>query len=523
MTELIKDYYDKPVGEYLNRTVTINNVELACDIYRVAPETVLTPAVFTGCTVVDANTQIVIGRDMSVASGTTLIPPYRCKGIVIGDVGTFTNEGTISMTARGASGAGKNIQLTADYMISAVGGAGAAAKTISGYNVLANGNNGSSPASGILSCGGGASGGVSSYSSSNISSGAGGSGTSFSGGAGGAGTRGTAGSSTGGAGGSSSMEGNTNKIRGGAGNPIGSDTSNNRDSYGTGTGGLIVILADNLVSSGNVEAKGSQGPGINAESIYDEPHMGGGGASGGGCIVLLSRQAAITGTNSAAGGNASANVQKVSGASANGGAGGAGSVATLIVDDLVLQNLPVEFAITDKAHLDNIEPSEAVRFIGLTDDDELQYDIMGKRHRAMNTDVDLSVIHAPGTAGNVDGHIYSTDETVVGKWIDGKPLYERTIKKSGLSCEADVQDIHEIMLNFITLNHINEVTLIKGIIYFPQTGYNVLPWTFRDTVYYARPYIDTSGNLKCTIKYAENCSNGFLNVTIQYTKTTDTV
>ena len=98
MAELIKDYYDMPVGTYLNQSVTINEVSLPCDIYRVASETVLTSAVFTGCTAVDANTQIVIGKDMSVASETTLIPPYRCKGIFIGDVGTFTNSGTISIS-----------------------------------------------------------------------------------------------------------------------------------------------------------------------------------------------------------------------------------------------------------------------------------------------------------------------------------------------------------------------------------------------------------------------------------------
>ena len=553
MTELIKDYYDKPVGEYLNRTVTINNVELACDIYRVAPETVLTPSVFTGCTAVDANTQIVIGRDMSVASGTTLIPPYRCKGIIIGDVGTFTNEGTISMTARGASGAGKNIQLTADYMISAVGGAGGAAKTITGYNVLANGNNGSSPASGILSCGGGASGGVSSYSSGGMSSGAGGSGTSFSGGAGGAGTAGTAGSSTGGAGGSSQMTGTTNKIRGGAGNPIGSDTSNNRDSYGTGTGGLIVILADNLVSSGNVEAKGSQGPGINPESISDEPHMAGGGASGGGCVILLSRQATITGTNSAAGGNASANVQKTSGASANGGAGGAGSVATLIVEDLILQNLPVEFAITDKAHLDNIEPSEAVRFIGLTDDDELQYDIMGKRHRAMNTEAEIDFSKLPSRGqrtpdafevdinnpqdGQVmrynatneqwengdDYHVYSTNERVVGKWIDGKDLYEKTLHIPLVNNNGAV-DVPKEVLYQHNIDNVDFIFVSSGTFVTPNNSYPPV-WTVNPTTNFLR-YSELVTGLTRTGIYIttyDDRSTWKLIVTLRYTKTTDTV
>lgn len=379
MTELIKDYYDKPVGEYLNRTVTINNVELACDIYRVAPETVLTSAVFTGCTAVDANTQIVIGRDMSVANGTTLIPPYRCKGIIIGDVGTFTNEGTISMTARGASGAGKNIQLTADYMISAVGGAGGVgANNYSSGTNFSNGKNGDSPTASVLSCGGGGSGGAGHNSAAAGHSGVGGTGTSFSGGAGSGGAIGTtssAGSSSGGAG-SNGLGGGSNgyNATGGAGNPSGTSTGSRVGTGGNGTGGLIIILANNLVQSGSLIANGIQAAGMATTTGYITDVTG--GSSGGGCIVLISKTRTITGTNSVAGGIAP------TGGDGNGGAGGAGAYASYIVEDLILQNLPVEFAITDKAHLDNIEPSEAVRFIGLTDDDELYYDIMGKRHNS---------------------------------------------------------------------------------------------------------------------------------------------
>lgn len=384
MTELIKDYYDKPVGEYLNRTVTINNVELACDIYRVAPETVLTSAVFTGCTAVDANTQIVIGRDMSVANGTTLIPPYRCKGIIIADVGTFTNEGTISMTARGASGAGKNIQLTADYMISAVGGAGGTQTN------LGNGVSGSSPAASILSCGGGGTGG--SYSAI---AGRGGNGTSFSGGAGSGGQSGGRstgnGSDTGGAGSAAVVGvagGHDGVASGGVGNPGGQG-----DNYGgtnipatsSGTGGLIVLLCNSCNNIGSIIANG-----VSATEVSIN-YGSSGGSSGGGCVVVLTRQSTSEGTLNTDGGSAIGG----SGHTYAGGAGGAGSVATLIVDDLILQNLPVEFAITDKAHLDNIEPSEAVRFIGLTDDDELQYDIMGKRHRAMNTEAEIDFSTLP--------------------------------------------------------------------------------------------------------------------------------
>ena len=389
MSELIRDYYDMPVDNYLNRTITINEVSLACDIYRVAADTVLTSSVFTGCTAVDANTQIIIGKNMSVASGTTLTPPYRCKGIVIGDVDEFINEGTISMTARGASGAGKNIQLTTSYMISATGGSGSSATggyvdyNCNGYS----GGAGSSPASGVLSCGGGGGGACAGKGGITFYGGAGGTGTSFSGGSGGGGlitsyaNTGNAGSSTGGAGGAGKngwSDSNTYIVRGGAGNPVGSTVNANSvaaDGYGEGTGGLIVIMASKLTNTGTINSKGSKAPGF--ATATDRYPKAGGGASGGGCIVLLGRSITNTGTVSAAGGDAGDGATTYA---YRGGAGGAGASASYIVDNLVLVNLPVEFAITDSDHLENIEPSEAVRLLMETDEDKLYYEVMGTRH-----------------------------------------------------------------------------------------------------------------------------------------------
>ncbi len=413
MTELIKDYYAMSVGNYLNQSISINNVTLSCDIYKVEAETELTPSILTGCTEADANTQIIIGRDMSIASETTFIPPYRCKGIIIGDVGTFTNEGTISMTARGASGEGKNIQLTPDYMISAVGGAGASARarTIEYYNTGYNGDAGSAPTAGILSCGGGGSGAVTG-SPGTYYTGAGGNGTSFSGGAGGGATvdsNGNAGSSTGGAGGNGKSGDSSGLIRGGAGNPKGTDSGSqtgSADSYGEGTGGLIVILARKLISSGSLTSNGSKAPGFTSGGS-GRSNWAGGGASGGGCIVLISAENEVTSLTSVTGGAAgshSGSWQK------DGGAGGSGAYANITVEDLILVDLPVEFAITDESHQSRITPSEAVRYLGLMDKDEFYYEIMGSRHRAMDTDMsfedfDLPTGKVPSGHGNPVGTI----------------------------------------------------------------------------------------------------------------------
>lgn len=400
MTELIRDYYDMPVTNYLNEIVFINGVSLSCDIYRVEPETVLTSNIFTGCTAVDANTQIIIGKDMSVASGTTLIPPYRCKGIIIGNVGTFTNEGTISMTARGASGEGKNIQLTTNYMISAVGGAGGGGVINSdSYSVSISGKPGSAPASGVLSCGGGGSGSRTGR-NLNLLSGAGGRGTSFSGGAGGGGMStyydgsytSPNGSNTGGTGGNGTLSGYSDSVdvavaTGGAGNPAGTnrlhrcsnsiiDTHNHN-----GAGGLIVILSDTIKSFGSLTSIGSQADGLTySNNTNNTDYRAVGGSSGGGCIVLISRVANIAGTHSVSGGTRASDGRPTP---YYGGAGGAGVYASYIVEDpILLEDLPVEIAISDTEHIDNIEPSENMRFIGMMDDDELYYEIMGVRHKA---------------------------------------------------------------------------------------------------------------------------------------------
>lgn len=415
INELIKDYYSQPVADYLNQTVTVNEVSLDCDIYRVANNSELTASVFTGCTAVDANTQIIIGSNLSIADGTTLTPPYRCKGIIIGCPGTFTNAGTISMTARGASGAGIDIPLVGEHKISATGGTGGTAVVSDGnnYNV---GHAGSSPASSVISCGGGGSGACNSG-----TSGAGGVGTCFSGGAGGGAMcngvdNATDGSSTGGAGGNGSAGNYYVVARSGAGNPVGTETTQGYssqytqyfDTNGTGTGGLIILMANFIVNTGSIVSEGSKGPGYPGGG--SPRSVMGGGASGGGCICLVSESSSLTGTISTAGGTQS-DVTGGSTYNIKGGAGGAGTYANLTVEGLVLVDpTELQLGLTVKSALDNIEPVSG-RLMGLIDDDELMYEYQGTRHRAMNTDVDLSVIHAPGTAHN------ATDGSPVGTII----------------------------------------------------------------------------------------------------------
>lgn len=517
LVELIRDYYDLDVGTYYNQSITLGSTTLTCDIYRVSNNTALTSSVFTRCTSNDANTQIVIGKNLSVASGVTLRPPYRCKGIIIGSPKTFTNNGTISMTARGASGEGKEIPIFSSYKISAVGGAGGAGKYVDGRGYTSqcdNGNDGSSPQSGIISCGGGGSGGGCAMNTT-FTSGAGGAGTSFSGGAGGSLTQ--SGSSTGGAGGNSSITSSYNHVRGGAGNPKGTDNCySDSDSNGTGTGGLLIVISEKISGSGNFISQGSQGPGlttkVTASSSYEKS---GGGASGGGCVVVLGRSVNITGSLDASGGAASVNVYSTGIASdsyANGGKGGDGSVVNLTSNNLVLTNgEDLSLGITESQYLSQI-PIVSGRLVALSDKDEMYYEYDDTRHRvgsghnvknsssttletrsSLKFDTpftvtddstndatvigqltlgtsDLADFDEPSqastgvtnisqmadvaissaTSGQAlvyngskwansyrDYHEYSTTEKVVGKWVDGSTVYEKTISSTLPTCSSD--------------------------------------------------------------------------------------
>jgi prepilin-type N-terminal cleavage/methylation domain-containing protein len=195
--------------------------------------------------------------NLTINPGVTLTPQARKKGMLIYVDGTLNLNGAISMTARGAIASGDRIYVLTNggtsYEIPAVGGGGGSSGT--------NGGTG----------GGGQGSG----------NGGGGAGTSYSGGAGGGGgcCDAGAGSSSGGAGGSAANWSGCNA--GGAGNPGGYGQT----AYGgTGTGGLLIIYANNVVisSSGSIHSNGSAGG--TAPQVTD---CRSGGGSGGGSINIF--------------------------------------------------------------------------------------------------------------------------------------------------------------------------------------------------------------------------------------------
>lgn len=243
-----------------------------------------------------------VNGDLTINSGVTLTAYNTVyggpKGMLLYTTGTLTNNGTISMTARGAKAVGQNVYLwqnkDASYeYVPAVGETGGAISSPSGYNKGEDGNN--------RKTGGGASGqagggyGI---------SGAGSAGTSYSGGSGGGGSyrtwtyssgQGSSGQPNGGQGGygSRATGSGTSGGSGGAGNPSGLGYGDGYQNGQNGTGGLLMMHANNFLNNGKIDSNGSNG-GLTVMN---------GGGSGGGSINIFFEENIIKGTISAIGGN----------------------------------------------------------------------------------------------------------------------------------------------------------------------------------------------------------------------------
>ncbi|MCL2869638.1 cadherin-like beta sandwich domain-containing protein [Candidatus Saccharibacteria bacterium] len=314
-----------------------------------------------------ADTQMCILKykgNLTVNSGVTVTPQARKKGFVVYVAGTLINNGTISMTARGAITAGQSVQLFKNTngtfeTVPAVGGAGGAKADVtittrthwSGQNAVG-GIAGSN-----RSTGGGGAGGYSSTNCGNCNpvmrNGAGAAGTSFSGGSGGGGAGGgNTGSGTpgngavnGGAGGNSSVGTGSYLSSGGGGAGNNGGTVASATYKGTvgsnGTGGLLILYANYINNTGSIQANGSNGGTgvVGSASVYHA--SGGGGSSGGGSVnVFYNGSYTNTGTVAAAGGAAMISGW---GSAYRSGAGGTGTttVTQIASNDMRLATLTV--------------------------------------------------------------------------------------------------------------------------------------------------------------------------------------
>ena len=103
-------------------------------------------------------------------------------------------------------------------------------------------------------------------------------------------------------------------------------------------------------------------------------------------------------------------------------------------------------------------------------------------------------------------HEYSTEEQIVGKWIDGKPIYEKVI-----NVENFIIGNNEITLeNLDTIINYSGSLIISG-------DKRVFPFIQNNTS--SKVIINDYNNIRIVVNSAFNCNNIY--IIIQYTKTTD--
>lgn len=114
------------------------------------------------------------------------------------------------------------------------------------------------------------------------------------------------------------------------------------------------------------------------------------------------------------------------------------------------------------------------------------------------------------------GNLYSTDEKMIGQWIDGKPIYQRTF--NFIAPSENVVPTNVVTLDGTCTN----VRIIDGAI-FSTSPETYIPINMAaGGNYYVWTYISGNTNNKyitVEVKNMYNGCNGY--ITIQYTKTTD--
>ena len=301
--ETLLEYLSKPIPDGDHEVETYNSVVLSLEVYNLGTQVYNTNPVL-GNNTPDTRMLVLIYDNLIIESGVILTPQVRKRGMCIVVKGVFTNNGTVSMTARGAIAAGQNVYLHKEdetFMFvpaaGAIGGASHGKNGNSGNGTGAVGANGSGRQTG----GGGSGSWYMTSTNSATWSGAGGTGTSYSGGSGGgAATKedsanpsyGGAGANNGGAGGYGTYMTATNASQpaacGGAGNP-GGVGANPRGRAVTqlngsvGTGGLLILYIKKLQTLGTLRSEGAIG-GVSGVI------QGDGGSSGGGSINIFYSQ-----------------------------------------------------------------------------------------------------------------------------------------------------------------------------------------------------------------------------------------
>lgn len=110
---------------------------------------------------------------------------------------------------------------------------------------------------------------------------------------------------------------------------------------------------------------------------------------------------------------------------------------------------------------------------------------------------------------------YSTEEQLIGTWIDNKPLYRKTLVKTSETAVT--------YLNLGSINDVDYINVINGCTQFTNgvQTYYVPTSTYETSTNFSKFYIQkTSANI-AHINWTGNSTSGTIYAIVEYTKTTD--
>ena len=118
-------------------------------------------------------------------------------------------------------------------------------------------------------------------------------------------------------------------------------------------------------------------------------------------------------------------------------------------------------------------------------------------------------IKGPAGKDGSANQIYSTDETVIGTWINGKPLYRKIIKTS---VKQGVQKIYDV-----SNMNLDDIIRMNGSISQSEGSIVHIPYGTSSNDFAVVYYPKSSNQIEVNTTRA-----GIVNIILEYTKTTDT-
>ena len=134
-------------------------------------------------------------------------------------------------------------------------------------------------------------------------------------------------------------------------------------------------------------------------------------------------------------------------------------------------------------------------------------------NKILNSISTVSEDNMRAIAKEEDKVVYTTDETVIGTWVDGKPLYRKVLYARGVNIANETTKVLDTTLN---TSYISGIIRMNGGFFGTNGAFYTMP--YNGGTNFSRLYINETG---LCIQSKFGGTIGAYNFIIEYTKTTD--